>query len=187
MSTVPRERITVEAYLALERSSPDRHEYIDGELFAMGGASHEHNRIVSNLIFELRGVLGEGPCYPLSNDMRVRAGQARCVYPDVVVVCGQPELEDSDILINPSLIIEVLSQTTEAYDRGAKFAFYRELASLKEYLLVSQREQRIEQFVRQPDGRWLLSEAIAGDLPLPTVNAALSIAGAYHGIDFERA
>ena len=172
--------MSVAAYLELERSGPDRHEYIDGELFGMGGASHRHNRIVSNLVFELRGALGEGPCYPLSSDMRVRVAETRYVYPDVVVVCAEARLENNDTLLDPTLIVEVVSESTE--DRGAKFAYYRELASLKEYVLVSQTERRIEQFERQPDGRWLLSEVVSGELVLASLGAALSVARVYHGV-----
>jgi Uma2 family endonuclease len=173
--------MSVPAYLELERSSPDRHEYIDGEVFAMGGASHAHNRIVSNLVFELRRALGDGRCYPLSSDMRVRVAESRYVYPDVVVVCGEAELEDGDTLLNPTLVIEVLSESTEAYDRGAKFAHYRGLATLREYVLVSQHERRIEQYVREADGPWRLSEFLAGRLELPSLGAGVAIDAVYLG------
>jgi Uma2 family endonuclease len=174
--------MTPEEYLAFERASEERHEYIDGEIFAMSGASYAHVRIVSNLSDCLRNTLRGGPCVPLTNDMRVRAGATRFCYPDVVVLCGPPELEDDDILLNPTLIVEVLSETTEAYDRGAKFSYYRGLSSLREYLLVSQRETRIEQFARQADGRWLLSEATEGELPLPSLGVALPVAAIYEGV-----
>lgn len=137
-------------------------------------------------MFELQRTLGHGPCYPLSSDMRVRVGETRYVYPDVVVVCGDPQLEDDDTLLNPTLIIEVLSTSTEAYDRGApcRRAHYRELPALREYnILVSQSERRIEQFVRQADGLWLLSEAVAGEIGLSSICVSLDVAAVYHGID----
>jgi Uma2 family endonuclease len=174
--------MTPEEYLAFERASEERHEYIDGEIFAMSGASYAHVRLVSNLSRQLGNSLQGGPCVPLTNDMRVRAGATRFCYPDVVVLCGPPELEDNDILLNPTLIVEVLSETTEAYDRGAKFSYYRGLGSLSKYLLVSQTEIRIEQFVRQADGRWLLSEATGGALALPSLGVALAIDAVYDGV-----
>lgn len=180
--TVPRPRLTVAEYLALDRASEERHELADGQVLVKSGASLAHNRIVANLVFSLRGALGDGPCYPLATDMRVRAGATRYVYPDIVVVCGDAELEDSDVLLNPSLVFEVLSETTEAHDRGAKFAMYRELPSLRAYVLVSQHARPFEQFVRQPDDRWLLSEARGGQLALTTLSVALDLDELYCGV-----
>jgi Uma2 family endonuclease len=161
MSTQPTIYLTPEEYLAMERKAEYKSEYIDGEIVAMTGASRTHNLIVFNIAREIGRQLRGRPCEGYANDMRVRIPSTRLyTYPDVVVVCDEPEFEDDqvDTLLNPTLIIEVLSESTELYDRGKKFGFYRTIDSLAEYLLVAQDEQRIEKYLRQPDGRWLLSE-----------------------------
>lgn len=161
MSTQPTTYLSLEEYLAAERKSEFRSEYVDGEVVAMTGASRKHNIIVANAIGELRQQLKNRPCELYTNDMRVKIPTASVyTYPDVVVVCGEPRFEDNfvDTLLNPTLIIEVLSESTESYDRGKKFAYYRTLQSLGEYILIAQDEYRIEQYIKQDDGRWLLSE-----------------------------
>lgn len=149
-------------YLATERESADgKCEYLDGQVFAMTGASFRHNLIVGNLVRELGQRLRDGPCLVLPSDMRVRIEAADASkYPDVVALCEAPRFYDGreDVLLNPSLVIEVLSSSTEAYDRGGKFALYRRLPSLRDYVLVNQELSAVECFARQPDGRWLLSE-----------------------------
>jgi len=153
--------LTPEEYLAIERKAESKSEYLNGEIVAMTGASREHNLISFNLTREISQQLKGRPCEGYSSDMRVRVPSTRLyTYPDLVVVCGEPQFEDDylDTLINPTLIIEVLSESTEGYDRGKKFGFYRTIPSLVEYLLIAQDEQRIEQYAKQPDGRWLLSE-----------------------------
>jgi len=146
-------------YLEFERSSPIRHEYADGEIFAMSGGTMEHSAVAANVISELRsGLLGRG-CRVLTSDMRIKIpATGRYVYPDASVVCARPEFVDEkrDTLLNPRLIIEVLSDSTEAYDRGDKFAQYRSVASLEEYVLASQKEPKLEVFARQADGSWVL-------------------------------
>lgn len=161
MSSQPTTYLTPEEYLAIERKAQSKSEYINGEIVAMTGASRKHNLIVFNLTREISQQLQGRPCEGYSNDMRVRVPSTRFyTYPDLVVVCGEPDFEDDylDTLLNPTLIIEVLSESTEGYDRGKKFGFYRTIPSLVEYLLVAQDEHRIEQYAKQPDGRWLLSE-----------------------------
>ena len=153
--------LTVEEYLKLERDSETKSEYFNGEVFAMSGASLAHNQTVVNLVLALGGRLNRGPCRVLSSDMRVKVSPTGLyTYPDVVVICGRPQLEDKqqDTLLNPALIIEVLSPSTEGYDRGAKFAHYRTLESLTDYVLVWQTEMRIEHFARQTVDKWLLTE-----------------------------
>lgn len=161
MSSQPKTYLTPEEYLAIERKAAYKNEYIDGVMVAMTGASRRHNLIAVNITGELRQQLRGQPCETYAADMRVRIPSTRLyTYPDVVVVCGEPQFEDEhvDTLLNPALIVEVLSESTELYDRGKKFSFYRTVESLAEYLLVAQDECRVEQYVKQPGGRWLLSD-----------------------------
>jgi Uma2 family endonuclease len=161
MSSQPKTHLTPEEYLAIERQSEYRSEYIDGEMVAMTGASRRHNLITVNIARELSQQLKGRPCEAYVTDMRVRVPSTRFyTYPDIVVVCDEPHLEDDylDTLLNPTLLVEVLSESTERYDRGKKFGLYRTIESLNEYLLVTQDEYKIEQFVKQPDGRWLLAD-----------------------------
>ncbi|NUQ38775.1 MAG: Uma2 family endonuclease [Caldilineales bacterium] len=160
MATQPASWLTPQEYLTRERRAMTKSEYLNGEVFAMAGASKEHNLITVNIAASLHGQLRRRPCTVYANDMRVKVRPSGLyTYPDVVVVCGQAEFEDEqvDTLLNPTLLIEVLSDSTEAYDRGRKFDHYRALASLQEYLLVTSQAAAVDQFVRQPDGRWLLT------------------------------
>jgi Uma2 family endonuclease len=179
--------ITPEEYLARDRAASFRSEYCNGEMFAMSGASRAHNLIVTNLVAELRNRLRSRDCEIYSNDMRVQVSAGGVyTYPDVLVVCGKPLLADQhgDVLINPLLIIEVLSESTKDYDRGGKFADYRRIASLKEYLTVSQTEMLIEQSVRQPDGGWLLRELLPanGAIPISSLGIDLSFNDVYEKV-----
>lgn len=161
MSSNPKTFLTEEEYLAIERRADFRSEYYAGEMFAMSGASRRHNRIVSNLVITLGLQLRDGPCNVYSTDLRVKVTNTGLyTYPDVVVTCGEERFADqeNDVLLNPLVLIEVLSDSTEAYDRGKKFENYRSIESLKEYLLVSQNSHRIEQFVKQNEKSWLYSE-----------------------------
>ena len=148
-------------YLSVERGAVDeKHEYVAGRVYAMAGASYNHNLIVTNLSAELHTQLKRRPCGMLTNDMRVRIDAANaCKYPDIVALCKEPRFYDerSDVLMNPTLLVEVLSPSTEAYDRGGKFAVYRSLPSLQEYALIAQDDLSVEVFTRQRDSRWLLS------------------------------
>lgn len=176
--------LSPEEYLAIERRSDIKSEYLDGEMFAMTGGSLRHNLIVANLIRELGLQLKKRPCQVFPSDLRVHIpATGLYTYPDVHVVCGDPRLADEhqDTLLNPTLIIEVLSPTTEAYDRGKKFEHYRSLESFVEYLLVSQSEPRVEQFLRQDGNRWLFSEAVGleATLPLPSIQGELALGEIY--------
>ncbi|MEM9454917.1 MAG: Uma2 family endonuclease [Myxococcota bacterium] len=146
-------------YLAFERASLEKHEYVDGEVFAMSGGTGEHAAIAANLIRELgNAVFGRG-CRVHTSDMRIKIPETPSyVYPDASVVCTRPEYPDDtrDTLTNPQLVVEVLSDSTEAYDRGEKFASYQKIASLSCYVLASQTKARLEVFTRQDDGGWLL-------------------------------
>lgn len=151
-----KEFFSPEEYLALERESETRHEYLDGEIFALAGASRPHNRIASNLVVALSNRLAGRECDVYSSDLRVQVeATGLFTYPDVVVTCGEERFADEhlDTLLNPLLIVEILSASTEAYDRGKKFEHYQQIGSLREFVLVSQDERRVERFLRQ-DGSW---------------------------------
>jgi Uma2 family endonuclease len=188
MASLPKPRYTPQEYLALERQAEYKSEYFAGEIFAMAGASPPHNAIVFNLSGELSPQLRGGPCRGYVSDQRVKVSATGLyTYPDVVVVCGEPQFEDDhlDSLINPTLIIEVLSSTTEAYDRGSKFAQYRQLESFQEYVLIAQDECHVEWFVRQPDGRWLLAEAkdLAETVHLASIGCNLKLEDVYYLVE----
>lgn len=192
MSTQPKPRIAPEEYLELERSAEWRSEYFDGEIFPMPGTTLEHTQITKNITVELALQFRDRPCdvYPL--DLRTKVMQTGLyTYPDIAALCGEPEFEEEavDTLLNPALIIEVLSDSTESYERGRKFAHYRSLASLREYVLVSQWECRVERYSRTEDGSWTYMEFTDPDgfLELHSVGAQLSLANVYHKVDFERA
>jgi Uma2 family endonuclease len=189
MAALPKTVYTPEEYLALDRAAEFRSEYHAGEIFAMAGASEEHNIISLNVATELHVQLRGGPCRPFSADMRVSVGKADLyAYPDVAVVCGERQFADKrrDVLLNPTLIVEVLSPTTEEYDRGGKFEGYQHLESLQEYLLIAQDRVRVEQYTRQADGQWLLAEAddLAAVLHLSSIGCDLALADVYDGVTF---
>lgn len=159
-------RISEEEYLRLDRAAEVRSEYHDGQMYSMAGGTYVHGLIVQNLATVLSGILRDRPCRVTTSDVRVRAVAATSYfYPDVVVVCGEPHLADGhlDILTNPVVIFEVLSPSTEAYDRGLKFRQYRAIQSLKEYILVSQTEHLVDRFALGTDGHWVLSSAYGLD------------------------
>src|SRR5215204_3971783 len=176
--------VTPEEYLAAERLSETRSEYLDGGVYPMTGGNINHIRIVANLTAELVIQLRGRKCDVLPTEMKVRLQDSRkFFYPDMTVVCGEPQFHDerTDIILNPILVIEVLSPSTEAFDRGAKFQAYRTLESLKEYLLVSQGTPLIEQYVRGNDGKWTLTTAsgLEGSLALPSIECTLNLGAVY--------
>jgi Uma2 family endonuclease len=182
-SVLKQTHYTAEEYLTLERSASYKSEFHDGQIYAMTGASREHNLITVNIARELSVQLKRRPCEAYMNDMRVKAAEARSYhYPDIVVVCGTPQFEDAqvDTLLNPTVLIEVLSPSTEAYDRGGKFAHYRKIATLREYLLVAQDQPSIERYMRQGDV-WILTEAVGleASVPLESIDCALSLREVY--------
>jgi Uma2 family endonuclease len=184
MASNPKTRVSSDEYLALERSSDIRHEYSDGEVFSMAGASRRHNRIVTNLVTGLDNRLRSADCNVYSNDMRVKvAATGLYTYPDVVVTCGEEEFEDerTDTLLNPIVLVEVLSDSTEAYDRGRKLENYQKLDSLRVYILVAQDKKRVEQYVRQKDNQWVYSEAYGDNaaLEIVSLNCSLSLTELY--------
>jgi Uma2 family endonuclease len=179
------EPIPAEEYLERERAAPqERHEYIDGWVVRVSGASIEHNFIVSNLNRELGNQLRETDCRVTTNDLRVTFPSLdKYAYPDVVAFCGEPELEEEhlDMLYNPTLIVEVLSPTTEDYDHGKKFSRYRRIDTLQEYLLVAQDAPHVEHYVRQDDGSWRLTDTDGLDatITLPSIEAELPLDEVY--------
>ena len=190
MSTQPRTALTPEEYLELERKAEYKSEYYHGEMFAMAGASREHNVLAMNLSATLHAQLRRRPCEVYPSDMRVRVGATGLyTYPDVSVVCEQPQLADehADILLNPTFLAEVLSPSTEGYDRGRKFEHYRTIESLAEYLLVAQDRIHVDLYTRQQDGRWVLSEAsrLEDTLELPSIGCQLALADLYEKVDLE--
>jgi Uma2 family endonuclease len=169
-------------YQAFEREATVRHEYIAGEVFAMTGGTLAHSRIGAKIIRLLANALDGGPCDVYTSDARVRIEAVDAdVYPDVSVVCGEPQTDEADdhALLNPTLVVEVLSRSTEAYDRGLKASYYRRIPSLRAYLLVAQDRPQLELHVRNAEGHWVISEAGPGQLlaiePLDVVLAVDAI------------
>lgn len=189
MSAIPKTKLTPEEYLELERKSEERHEFFDGEIFAMAGAKRRHNVIAWNVGGELRRCLKGKNCEAYPADMRVFLPESGLyTYPDLVVVCGEPQFQDDvfDTLLNPVLLVEVLSESTEGYDRGKKFQHYRSIESLREYVLVSQNEARIEKYVKQGDGFWVLSEAVGLDaeIEFASIECRIALAEVYDKVNF---
>lgn len=187
MATAALTHYTPEEYLALERLAEFKSEYLDGRIVAMTGASAAHNRITGAVYAELRSRLRGRPCDAFIADMRVQIGGGRrYVYPDVVVVCGEPRFLDGalDTLTNPALIVEVLSPGTEAYDRGEKFVHYRAIESLREYVLVAQDRVLVERFVRGGD-YWTLATLtdLDASLELASVECSIPLREIYYGVE----
>ncbi len=189
MATQPQLRLTPEQYLRAERQATTKSEFHDGEVLAMAGASYVHNLIVANLIRELGTQLKGKACTVLPSDIRVWIEASRhYVYPDVTVVCGEPEFTDpeQDTIVNPTLLAEVLSKSTGNYDRGEKFERYRTLASFAEYLLLAQDRPHCEHYVRQADGHWIFTETsrLEVTVPLTTIDCELALSEIYDKVSF---
>lgn len=181
---------TEQEYLRFERTSEAKHEYFRGQVYAMAGASNAHVLIATNISTSLNIQLRNRDCFVYQSDMRVKVSKSGLyTYPDVAVVWGNPHFADdeNDLLVNPTVLIEVLSPSTENYDRGGKFELYRALDSFKEYLLVAQDRARVEHYTRQDDGRWLLDDVQSMDaiLNLTSIGCTLALADVYAKITFE--
>ena len=192
MTPNPIKKMTPAEYLAFERASDEKHEYRNGEIVAMSGAKRNHNSISTNLSGLLWQHLKGKECENYSTDMRVFVPETNTYnYPDIVVVCGEPEFQDSvpDTLLNPVLLIEILSDSTESYDRGLKFENYRSINSLREYVLVSQNRPAVEKYVKHGDGFWLLSsvKGLDADITLESIDCPLSLDEVYDKVKFEDA
>ena len=190
MSSVPMTLMTEAEYLAYERASEIRHEFWRGELFAMAGASEGHNLASGNLFVAVQLALRDKPCRAYTHDMRVFASQSRAyVYPDIVVACPPIEFKDEkrDTLLNPQVVVEVLSPSTESYDRGKKFDLYRQSESLRQYVLIAQDEPRVMSYIRQSDGvAWLLTPlaGLNAVLDFPTLGLSVPLSEIYRNVEF---
>jgi Uma2 family endonuclease len=189
MATQPKSFLTPEQYLEIERKADTRSEYSNGEMFAMAGAQRAHNQLVASLVRELGQRFRGRPCDVYPSDMRVFVKSTGLyTYPDVAAVCGEQRFADgqTDTLLNPSLIVEVLSPPTEAYDRGRKFEQYQSIESLQEYLLVASDRMHVDLYSRQPDGRWLLTSASRPEdsLIFESVGAQIALSDLYEKVEF---
>lgn len=182
MDNLARKFLTEEEYLNHERNSNTKNEFFRGEIFAMAGAKEKHNLIVTNLIRDLSTALKKTACRVYPSDMRVKVSASGLyTYPDISLVCEKPNFADgrNDTLLNPSVIIEVLSDSTESYDRGKKFELYRTLSSLKEYILISSDQKKLESFLNRTDG-WILQESGTGNsFLIRSLNILLDIEDIY--------
>jgi Uma2 family endonuclease len=185
---LPDFRYTLEQYLEIERNSEEKHEFFNGQIFAMAGTSPEHATISENISAELGPQLRQTNCRAFSADLRLKIDPTGLyTYPDKAIVCGEPKYEDTKpkTLLNPTLVIEILSDSTEAYDRGDKFAHYRRLESVHEYMLVAQDKMRVEVYCRNGD-QWLLTEYSDPNEPvqLASIGCSLNLADVYYNVEF---
>ncbi len=189
MSSVLKPLLTAQEYLAKERTAEFRSEFYRGEMFAMAGATWEHTLVKDNIAGETRQLLKDGPCRVLTSDMRVKVDASGLyTYPDIVVVCEEPQFEDKlfDTLLNPRILMEVLSESTERYDPGAKFAMFRQIPTLEEYVLIAQDEPLVERHVRQPDNSWLMTEfrGLTQTFAFTSIPAKVALSEIYRGVAF---
>jgi Uma2 family endonuclease len=188
MTNLARQLITLPEYLALERSSDKKHEYYKGEMFAMAGGRRVHSVIAGNIITKINIQIEKRPCIVFGSDMKVQVKpDGLFTYPDISALCGEEKYldENEDTLLNPSLIIEVLSESTETYDRGRKFVLYRELESLREYVLVSSDYKKVEIFRRTQNNQWLLSDSKENEpIIFESINASFSLEEIYNKVKF---
>lgn len=187
MASSPITKVTAEEYLALDRAAEFRSEFFDGEIVAMSGGSLRHSGMKINLAGEVRDALRGTQCRAFDSDLRVRVSPRMYTYPDLTVVCGKPMLADErqDILLNPKVIFEVLSPSTEFYDRGVKFRHYREIESLTDYVLLDQEQARIEQFTRGDAHLWTFHDykAATETLLIESIGASIPSARIYDGLE----
>ncbi len=188
MFTEPKPFITKAQYLASERETSVRSEYHKGEVFAMAGASRDHNRILTNVSTTLDIQLKNRDCNNYSSDMKISVQQGeRYLYPDIVVTCGQERFENdhTDVLLNPLVIVEILSQSTEAYDRGTKFLYYQTINALQAYVLISQTSRRLEIYHKQAKEGWqyLSLDETTSTLAIPSINCTLDFADVYFKVN----
>lgn len=190
MSTEVKRRYSLEEYLELERDSEVRYEFWNGEIYAMSGGTLSHDQIMGNLFDSLRTNLRSTDCRVFTNNMQIKVPAAPPYrYADGSVVCGKVEVErfnGNDLLLNPSLIVEVLSPTTEAFDRGDKFTYYKSIPSLREYLLIAQHRPHVTYYVKQTTGKWDYEETndLTANFHLPTVDCTLALSDVYAGVEF---
>ena len=179
-------KYTVEEYLRMEKAATEKHEYYQGEIFAMSGAKSRHNVIAKNLIRDIANALRGKPCQPYGSDLRINIPENTLfTYPDISIICGDivPSEFDEDTAILPTVIIEILSPSTKEYDRGGKFKLYRDITALKEYILIDSEAVNIEAFRINSTNHWELEEykSISGALELPSVHVTIPVADIYEG------
>lgn len=188
MSSLAVPKISVEQYLAIDRDAEVKSEFHEGEMFPVDSVTLEHAAIVANTTWRVAEQLSVTPCQVLSQPLRVRVSVARFVYADLLVVCGRPELTDEvrDTITNPKVIIEVLSPSTEGYDYGPKFGFYRKLPSFAEYLLIRQDQAKVEVFRKSEGAGWTLStyEGLDATVPVQSIGINLRLSDLYSGVEF---
>lgn len=189
MSAVPK-LITPEQYLVQERAAAFKSEFLRGEVFAMAGGSPNHSLIAANFVGACWQSLKGKPCKVFTSDLRVKVNVSGLyTYPDASIVCGELQFDDAqkDTLTNPTVLIEVLSESTEKYDRGAKSGHYRQIAALQEIVLISQDEPLVERFTRQANGGWLLIESrqLSDEVHLESVGISITLSELYRGVAFE--
>lgn len=189
MSALPKRKLTVEEYFAIERESEIRYEFIDGEIYAMSGGSRSHERIISTVNGILENQFSDGRCEPFPSNMRIKVSARKFFYADLSVACGASLFSKEgglDHLLNPTLIVEVLSPSTEEYDRHDKFTSYKALDSLREYVLIAQHKPRIEVFTRQSGNRWLytVAQGLESSIPLESIGLTLNLSEVYRRVDF---
>ncbi|MBN1430691.1 MAG: Uma2 family endonuclease [Anaerolineae bacterium] len=191
MMAQPEPYISEEAYLESERSSTIKHEYFRGRMYAMTGAKESHNLIAANTLASLHSQLRQKPCRVYSSDMRIKVLRTGLnTHPDVVVICGQPQFTDDvhDTIVNPIVIVEVLSASTERYDRGMKFQNYRTIDTLQDYVLISQDHHHVEHYTRQESGLWLLQEVdgLEEEIHIQSIECTLPLKDVYEKVELEQ-
>ena len=184
MASNPLSKLTEEQYLTIERAAEFRSEFLNGEMFAMSGGSMNHVRLQQNLSGELYAALRGSPCEAFGSDFRIRVSSRMYTYPDISVVCGEPQVTGDDNLLNPVAIFEALSPSTEKHDRGLKFQHYRTIDSLRDYILVHQDEIRIEQYTHRPDRTWTLRDYQTPEehLEVGSIGVSIPLERIYHRI-----
>jgi Uma2 family endonuclease len=188
MQEVAKKVYSLEEYLALEATSEEKHEYYNGEIFAMAGGTFRHAQLAENIFASLRQHLRGKPCQPKGSDMRLATPSGLYTYPDASVYCGKPELTDKQTeLKNPVVIVEVLSPSTKNYDRGDKFKLYRTIPSFREYLLVDSESISVEHFSKLDRGEWLLREytSLSDTIQLRAIEITLTLNDIYDGVEFD--
>ncbi len=190
MATPVLNYISEQDYLEAERKAFEKHEYYKGEIFAMSGATFAHNKISINIILDIGSKLKGKKCTPFSSDLKIHIpSNSLYTYPDITIICGEIESADEsfDTATNPSVIIEILSASTRDYDKGSKFTLYRDIETLKEYLLVDSTGISVEKFTRQQDNSWVLTEykSLSAQFSLSTVAVDITLADIYEGVKFK--
>lgn len=181
---VPHHKPTLAEFLAWEEAQAERYEFHRGEVFAMGGVHRRHARVVGNLMRHLGNQLDGSPCQVFSESIKVQVGDDTILYPDVVVTCDRADLSADHIFLSPSLVIEVLSPSTESYDRGRKFTLYRRIESLREYVLVDPALRRVEAYRRTTNGAWLFMDLSSEPaLALPCIECSVALDSLFQGVD----